>query len=421
VSCWGTALVLACLSAAAYARTGPGLELKPAAQERTIHQAYANLAKATASGGGQGLRFEIANLRTIPADQFQKTFWLDLVTMPGGDMVDVVREATQKAGVGDFVVYRPKWRLAAGEYLLTTEGSRLNGMRVDQVLAEVARETPALRDVVAITSYDVIVRYQERSRSYRAAVQWLKPAGSGKIPLLFVDNVTQGVEEALRERPDTARPARPQKSAFLDDKVYGATCYAGSTTQHHSNSISGVDGHYFGSHSASADVDFTCTCGADCSETCDVNFTGQSCEETGEHFDSCHKMATSASLSAGSTSDARSTGPGCAVGLGCVKKSCLFCNCGLGISVNASGVNVSFASSGDPDWSGNISFNHTCGSCREVSSNPDPREYHPDVEQPPNVGGAGGYDGCHYWHTSCFGYNAGSTYYYECHPDYCLW
>lgn len=79
-------------------------------------------------------------------------------------------------------------------------------------------------------------------------------------------------------------------------------------------------------------------------------------------------MATSTKESGDFKGNGNTTPAACAAGVGCVKKSCLFCLCGLSISVTVSGVTVNFTPSSTVDWDANHAGSATCPICEVVPS-----------------------------------------------------
>ena len=380
-----------------------GSDIQPAERELIVKHAYRNLTRYAAVGG-ESITFRISGLRTIDADEFDRARWLRLMTMPGGDMIDMTREVRDHQGRTEAVIYRPKWNLGKSSYLESEEGRSLRSMSVAEVLRALAADKPEAARVTAISSYEVTVNFQGRSRTYRAAVLWL-PASPGKnATLFFLDHITQGLEEAVREQPFRPRPRAP----LPIDKTLA--CYARNQQSSFSNALNGYDGHWDTdtSHYAVAGGSFQCNCAEDCSATCEPSFQYQACGDDATFtVDSCHKMATAVKVASASAGDGSTAPPGCAAGLGCVKRSCLYCACGLAVEVEITGTTVTFASSGDPDWQGNLEFSHTCAPCQRVPDDPGGGggDIPPIYEQDPGSGGGGGGgggSGCCWWRTTCY-------------------
>lgn len=400
-------LLFALLPASAWAKGPSGRDIAPEQRQLVVKEAYASLARLTAAGG-EAIGFKLESFRTVEPSEFASVLWLDLVSMPGGDMLDVGREEKQFNGRTDAVIYRPQWSLDGEDFLTTPEGLSLYGKTVGDILAELVPTKPDVAAVKAITSYRVTAHYRGKSRSYDAAVLWLAPRPGRRATLFIVDNITQGVEEAVRERP-----IRPQPRS-LGPVPKTATCEYSSSLRRSNQTLTGTNGHIgSGYHKAAASVDFDCTCETSCVATCEPSFAVQSCTESGGFTtDACHKMATNASLSTTGTSDGRTNPPGCAAGLGCIQRACLYCMCSLGVEVEVSGVTVQFSSSGTPDWEGNLTFSWQCAACQQPAGGSDPGPFYETPEPGGGGGSGGGPSGCCSWYTTCYMENG----IYTCSP-----
>jgi hypothetical protein len=400
-------LLLALLPAGAWGKGTPGGDFAPEERQLVIKEAYASLARLTAAGG-ETLGFKLEDFRTVEPSQFDSVLWLDLVSMPGGDMLDVGREEKQFNGRTDAVIYRPRWSLDGKDFLTTPEGLSLLGKTVGDIIAELVPTRPDMATVKALTSYGVTVHYQGKSRSYDAAVLWLAARPGRRATLYFVDNITQGVEEAVRERPIRPQPRR------LGPVAKTATCESSSSTRRFSKNLTGTNGHFEGGfHKSQATVDFECTCDTSCVATCEPSFAAQSCDDNGYFTtDTCHKMATNASLSTTGTADGRTSPPSCAAGFGCIQRACLYCMCGLGVEVEVRGTTVQFSASGTPDWEGNLTFSWQCASCQQPAGGSDPGPLYETPDPGTGGGGGGGPRGCCSWQTTCYYQNG----VYTCTP-----
>jgi hypothetical protein len=405
-------------SSSAYAgndpRSGEADPRSGEAVDRILQKAYTTLARYSAVGGQQ-ISFRISDPRLIERKDFGRELWLDLVTMPGGDMVDMAREVRLHNDVTEAVFYRPKWALSKESFLDTKEGLTLVGMTVEAVLSTLSVERPEFQQATGMTSYGVEVALDGRSRSYQAAILWFDDAHGSNARISFLDHITQGVEEAVLEKP--FRP-RPRSDLFVAKT--NNTCYAGGQKTTWAKNTSDSNGHRDGAHWAGALVDFLCVCNGDCSQTCEPYFDSKECSDYG-NTSICHKMATNSALSITSSADASASGSGglsCAAGLGCELKTCAFCICSPGVSIKISGVTVSFASSGTPDWRGNLDFTHTCAACATAPVNLEPAPGPLDQELPGPIGGGGGgsVGECCYWLTTCYVDWMG---WYTCTPSTC--
>lgn len=376
--------------------------LPPAGQlEHVVREAYARLEKLTAAAG-DGVELTLTDFETLRRTTFDEVLWVDLATMPGGHVIDVVPEShlDQPTGVAT-VRYNASWRFQEAEWAATEEGRRMIGMTVAQVLPEVARELPAYQGVVALTRYRVRVKLDAREREYDAAVLWRPGTRPGDATFFVLDHIVQGVEEAARE----TRPVPAEVPLDLGPirKAAGSagTCESWTDTRYRSPSQTGTNGHFYGGHSSSATFSITCACDTACNSTCDARVAGYSCADTGGLVvDACHKMASALDASSDWRGFATSIGASCGAGLGCVQRACLFCACSLGVSVSAFGATVSFSST-NADWTGNLKFTATCAPCQQVDTCGSTEiipSIEPGAEEDPCTsssggGGGGGNDG----------------------------
>lgn len=396
-----------------------------AAVDRILKKAYMTLASYTA-GAGRQVSFRITDQKFIKVQDFDHVLWVDVATMPGGNMVDMAREVRSYDGAAVAVLYRPSWSAAAENYLDTPEGRDLAVMSVAEVLAALRVEQPEFREVTGVSSYQVEVELDGRSRSYRAAILWFPDPHGRYARISFLDHITQGVENAALERPLRPRPPLDLDALEKDGKFCRAT--SKNTTRNQIQTgreghLLRFDGTYDGWHIAEVSTLFSCECASDCSQTCTPTFNYAICADSGNTYGMCHKMVSTAALETRSSDDASSIsaggtgGQGCAAGFGCVMKASPFCFSVPSVSVNISGLNISFQVSGSPDWDrGNLKFTHTCSSCTLESSNGGtPGNGGPYNQDPGGPGGnpSGGGNNCCAWRTTCYVSSSGQ---YTCTP-----
>ncbi|HKV07722.1 MAG TPA: hypothetical protein VJ725_06275 [Thermoanaerobaculia bacterium] len=375
VSTWTLSLFLLVLSGSSLPVLSQGdPEREPARQlegvtpqELIVRQTYQRL-QSFLRASGKDLRFRLSDFETLGAGQLSQVYWLDAVTMPGGTMVDVTRSVQQTRRNGVFqtasVRYLPSWSEGQETWEATDSGQKIQSMTVAEVLAAVAKkQSPEFHDVRAMTSFKVLVELEGKSRSYGAAFLWLPASDPSRYTFLVLDNVTQGVEEAAREILP-AEGAIPKNltgpSPYETDP--GPTCRSWSDTTGPDYVMEGTDGHITGRHYSTASFRITCSCNGSCASTCTAQIPSASCSDDG-FKDKCHKMASSMNASSAQNDNGKTSPASCAAGFGCVKKGCLFCACGLGVSVSISGVKVTFTPTENPEWSGNLQYSRTCGAC----------------------------------------------------------
>jgi hypothetical protein len=419
------ALLATAANAAAPAPVTGGLSAEQ--RQLVIEKAYGRLAELIATSGSQ-VSIGIAKPRTLEVGEFAGTSWLQVVTMPGGAMLDVAREERRNEGAVTAILYRPSWKLDAKTYLDTAEGQRLRGLSVADVLAIAAVDNADFGRVEAITSYRVTIKLQGRTRAYRAAALWLAEDGVDHGRVVFVDHVTQGVADAALVR--RLRPGAP-RSAPVTAKTDSCVAAENWNNQFQTSPLDPTghvwldNGERDGFHYGEGEAKFACSCASDCRSTCTSSFNWTVCADMGETIDGCHVMGTNTGTGTTSKPDGLAGGASCAAGLGCVKKSCTFCMCSPGISVSVSGMTVNFTSSGSPDWSHNLSYQFTCNACIPTATDPPGGGGGGDIHDGPlnrdpygggGSGGGGGGGGCCWWRTSCYTDSAGV---YQCTISSC--
>lgn len=409
------ALLLISLSTTAY-----GLDDDVSESQReamVVHAAYDALERY-AEWPTQDLSFELSYFETFTPDQFDEVLYVDLATLPEGEVVTITR-STRNLDASDvfFRHYIPRWDVSGANWRNAPEAQRMLAMTVAEVFAEAGRQDPELASVERITRYRVTVRLAGKSLDYRAAFLWL-PAGSQPHELRFraLDHITQGVAEAagedlptiegarriLRQRetqepvrdlygnsesplPSVHDPSAPSSDpgAPAGEESHGVvgvtaasitSCRSQTTPYSTHDGHSGTGGHLSGSHFSHADFSIECTCGSSCTSACSATLAGgtATCDDTGTYWDACHHMADSNNSSTDFQGNGTSSGAACGVGFGCVKKSCLFCGCGVSVSVSAVKSSVSFTTSGGPDWQGNAKATATCPLCVQEQGCPEP-------------------------------------------------
>lgn len=368
---WGWTVVtfgcaLASSAGALAAPSSDALASSVTKRELIVRAAYERLANYV-QGSGTPLRFELSDFRTYAPRQFAKLPWLKLVDMPGGAMIDMTRAVQQNDYLRTLsVVYKAAWSEHAGEMPAVQGGVDLASASASDVLGALSGTNAEMRQVEALTTFSVEATLEGRSRSYRAAFVWL-PSSLTSYTLIVADNIVQGVEEAAREALPAGGPndhlAIPAAGVL---PAGGNTCTPSDTTQPFPYSQTGSTDHVWGSHSANASINVHCSCSAACASTCSASVLSSSCSESGFASDMCHKMATSTKESGDFKGNGHQTASACAAGVGCVKKSCLFCLCGLSISVSVSGVTVTFTPSSTVDWDANHAGSAVCPLCEVV-------------------------------------------------------
>jgi hypothetical protein len=341
--------------------------LDNATTERLVVQSLYNRLATYAQDSGHDLKFKIGDLQVIRSGDFGSMRWLDVVSVPGGASLEIMRNVRENGRTGWMgVTYEPTWAWKSKAWNSPDEKEKLRGMSIADALQLVANEQPQLLDAEALTSYEVTAEMAGRSRTYRAALLWLPIASGAERTFIVVDSVTQGVEEAARETlPPTGQGdlrAAIEGLESLDSKV---TCTSSSSTTQKVSADGGTNGHRSGSHLSRAAFEINCKCSTSCASTCTASLPSKTCTDTGSLSSvfSCHKLATDSRISTNRVDDGRRQGAACAAGLGCVEKNCTLCLCGIGVGVTILGTGVSFNITGNPEWTGDLQYSRTCGVC----------------------------------------------------------
>lgn len=390
------------LALAAPAVAAPEGRLGTAKEKQAIESAYRTLARyAAASGHEFGVR--LTAFRTIEPAEFSRVRWWDLVTPPGGDMIDMTRSTHAFQGVLDAVTYVPKWQLDGPTYLRPDAPPDVTEATVADVLSDRAAKMPETAEAIAITSYRVEVHLDGYSRAYQAAAVWFPLDDTGGARVSFVDHITQGVDKVILERPVRRRPQAP----FVPGLAKTSQCEQSSQVELKQKHDSDNRGHIDGNHFAFAEAAFKCDCRSDCYGSCEADFRQRACEDSGSiEYLSCHAMTTASDLGSASKGDASPAGgggPACGAGFQCLAQNCYFCWCGAAASVTVYGAQVQFGAGNGATWAGNLDLTHECAPCTPYSPTGGGVDgpFHLD----PNPGGTPPGDGgwsCCQWATDCW-------------------
>jgi hypothetical protein len=364
--------------------------------KQIVQTAYSKLAQYTV-GSGKRLTLELGPIETFQRDRFEQVRYLDIVDMPDGRVIDIQRRSHNRrihmgALTTDIVqaAYSPAWRTLGPAWASSEWGREIYRLSVGEVLRRTGAKQAELLRVGAISAFTVTATLGGESRTYHAAFLWIAGGRKGLASFLVTDNIVQGVDAAAR---DSAPPfvasngpahLRSRRSIKAPVTEFDAACVAGTVTFTGSGNRQSATGHASGQHEANAAFEIDCSCNSDCSQSCSSSLLYTSCLDSG-FTDECHKMASSQATDTDFSSAGDRAAPQCSAGFGCVEKSCLFCACGLSVSVSANGPSVSFSGASAADWDGSLSYSHVCPTCRADTPPP----------PPPTGGGGGGGGGGH--------------------------
>ncbi len=277
---------------------------------QVIETAYDTLSEY-ACASGSDLTFKLNDFRTYFPDEFDSVFLTDLDTMPDGRVIDVghSKRSVMEAGgsIKKIVRYEASWRDQEASWRLSAETSEAAVVTLGKAIRRLGQEQDArFKNTRAVTSVRVTATLGGESRSYRALTYWFSKENDptwGHFDLLLVDNITQGVERALREEiPLEGEVISPPSRPSLDQKgVRGqgrgslllpkVSCVPSVTSGSYPIAGMGTNSHLYGSHNASAALGYTCGCDSTCRVTCSAYVHYPSCGDSGVTT-VCHKMAT---------------------------------------------------------------------------------------------------------------------------------
>lgn len=364
-------------ASAVTAPMAPMTEVEPEATFRTaIETAYATLERY-ADLAASDLRFELRDFRTLYRGDFGGSAWLDIVTMPDGRLIQVERKAhstTREDGSSsERVEYVPTWTTKEADWRLHPKTSKAAEVSLAEAFRILEEDDPKFLQARALTTFEVTVSLVEDERTYRAAFVWFSPQERPTwttFDLLVLDNVTQGVEQALeesipvegREFPAPTLSSKPGGRGSTATLAPRETCVANSSSGSFTDQGSGYNSHFSGRHYAYGGFGFVCDCEPSCRQTCNANVPYPVCIDEGNPTDACHKMGFSTGGESRSIASGVTTGATCLAAMRCVQDACPFCGCGVTVTVNVAGSQVSYG--GDTgNWSWQRSWGYQCSPC----------------------------------------------------------
>jgi hypothetical protein len=115
------------------------------------------------------LQFELSTFRVGPVGDIMTALHHELVTLPSGEVINLVRSVTQHNKGEEFVSYKAEW----------TRGQYARGYDRSWTLGDMLGFEPQkYYDVGSYASYEVRVSFQGKSRAYRALALFHNPYGS---------------------------------------------------------------------------------------------------------------------------------------------------------------------------------------------------------------------------------------------------
>ena len=164
-----------------------------------IRMSY-DLLEAYASSAVSDLSFELTDFELVSVEEFPHVPYTDIMTMPGGLMIDAIRTRHTEIHTGVRTVqYVPKWVEGEAEPMKLADGRLLEAASVSAVIQEWDFLQEAEMTVAEIITYQVTSRLRGESRTYQAAFVWFDSGKRETIDFQAMDHIAQGVAEALRE------------------------------------------------------------------------------------------------------------------------------------------------------------------------------------------------------------------------------
>lgn len=353
---------------------------------RIIQDGYDRLAHF-ASMDGEPLEFFVDDFVTVRSEEFDTVYWADMVTPPGGEVVDVARERYEDAsGRVLGVRYVPRWD-RIDHYVISPEGRKATALKLNEIVGLAAEADEVLKAVTSATSFKVTLRFREHSRSYRAMFLWVdpEPAKSGELEFRVMDHVVQGLSESYGDPLEAAmskkemvsmRKAEARRNQMREErrKLAGGCVEddAGGRVDH--NGLYDDTEHVNGGHGPYMSVRFECPCTEGCTQECNPDPYFVDCQEFGDTT-RCHRLSPPGFNVSYGFAQLGGSPPGCKAAIACAWKACsVGCFCGdptVSVGVSGQGGSANFSYSWSPS-STKISFDvsHTCAPCEEVEPEP---------------------------------------------------
>lgn len=354
-------------------KTLPGRELSLADRVKIIRTAYDVLEDYAASEVSD-LSFDLNYFEHLAPQDFYKKTYTDVITMPGGLMIDVMRSHVTQTNTGAYTVeYVPKWTDQEAQVLRAPDGRSLEIVSLSELFAIIdAQGFAEFATVNIVTTYQVTVTLRELSRVYQAAFIWYPHRATGKINFVVMDLITQGVAEAATEiHPPIYEPGTQKRRASLKTKKLCRAASSRTTNQpvEHKGYQDHLNPSDSSKHYAKAIFDITCSCESNCRSTCEASVIPLYCADKGFIHDGlCHKMSHGQGAKNNIEDDGTADGASCSAGFKCGAKSCVTgCACsGVSVSVNTGAGDVSFSLGPEAIWTGGFSYGRHCFSCQEI-------------------------------------------------------
>ncbi|HEX6044579.1 MAG TPA: hypothetical protein VFZ22_08840 [Pyrinomonadaceae bacterium] len=336
-----------------------------AQQEKVVRDTYAKLETYNAAAqvmqndlarkpfrADANLHFELSDFRSGDVREVLHKPYVSLITLPTGDVISLTHGGHAQDGGAEEATFSAQW--VRGHYAAVFDPQ--------WTVADAFHFEPErYYDIVSYTSYQVTVRFEGRSRTYRAlALFHAKTNASDAGAPEFWDAIVDGIGRVWQEKRPPYKKVSTSISIASDGDAVTDTDVAASTTDAFSTTplpfwISiDITEHISGEHGGTAQYTGTCTPIFGGFQRCAVVVDNFASFETGtlDHITPFFAHVGSKDLKTENRTGPTGTTIQCASATGVAFSTCLFgTNCGTNAQVSLS---LSVASAGATVTGGNM-------------------------------------------------------------------
>jgi hypothetical protein len=340
-------IITSLLLSAFYVSESVAIPLPPSQQEKVVRDTYRKLETYNASaqifrneGTGRSLRsdanlsFALADFRSGDIKEILNQRYTELVTLATGDVVSLIRGGHASDGGPQEATFDAKWE--AGQY----------SSLFDPIwtVADVFHfEAGRYYDIKSYTSYQVTVKLEGRSRTYRALALFRESSDATE----FWDAIVNGIGDVSKEKRPPYKSKTGGESSQLSGDFAESTTALGTTDFSSTLTstilplwLSGDDAeHASGMHAGTAEYTAVCSLLSGGLQRCQVVVDRFVAFDTGvlDHFTPLFSHIGTKDLKTESRTGATGTTVPCAAATGVAFSTCLIgTNCGQKASVSLS-------------------------------------------------------------------------------------
>jgi hypothetical protein len=341
-------VVLFCLTANARSLIAQEKLLRETYRKLEIYNAAAQVFQNEQSAHGSRVRrnlsFELTDFRSGDLPEIAGRRYADLVTLPTGEIVSLTHGSHSLDQGAEEATFAAAWE--RGQYASVFDPQ--------WTISDVINFEPArYYDLGSYTSYQVTVKLEGKSRTYRALALFHSPPRAGELGAPeFWDGVVNGLNRVWEEQRPAYKAKSQLQTSYVDaslsdgtvtddtsgDVIVGDTSdvvFATATRLPHWSSKDFAE-HASGEHAGTADYEGVCSVLSSNLQRCAVgvfNFAAYDVGAIDNFFPFWH--VASKDLKTENRTGAFGTGISCASATGVAVSSCLFgANCGGAASVS---------------------------------------------------------------------------------------